>query len=214
MVPGWNTALSRPVCSMILKNLSTWNPPKYIIRSIENAEVEFDMVQGLQHADAILDHVKTTSRQGILEIYKLALADQAGCAVIRAKRSDGAILGTVVLYNNRSRWAEAVPALKGMKEKTGGISSAVISPSAGEYSTLMQGLILLGIRQIKMQQSGAVILDCVSLVSRRMNRVSMLKRLKVDGDGNFDSLSAMGFSVLQSFEEVSCDAWTMVVPPL
>ena len=157
---------------MVLKNLATWTPPKYIIKSLENAEVEFDMVQGWQHAETILDHVKTTSRQGIMEIYKLALADQAGSAVIRAKRySDGAILGTVVLYNNRSRWSEAVPALKGMKEKTGGISSAVISPSAGEYSTLMQGLILLGIRQIKIQQASAVILDCVSHVTMIMNYV-------------------------------------------
>lgn len=30
----------------------------------------------------------------------------------------------------------------------------------------------------------------------------------MDGDGNFDGLSAMGFSVLQNFEEVSCDAAT------
>jgi hypothetical protein len=40
-------------------------------------------------------------------------------------------------------------------------------------------------------------------------------RKQMDGDGNFDGLSAMGFSVLHNFEEVSCDAatWTMV-PPL
>jgi beta-N-acetylhexosaminidase len=36
----------------------------------------------------------------------------------------------------------------------------------------------------------------------------------MDGDGDFDGLSAMGFSVLHNFEEVSCDAatWTMVPP--
>ena len=36
----------------------------------------------------------------------------------------------------------------------------------------------------------------------------------MDGDGNFDGLSAMGFSNLHTFEEVSCDAatWTMVPP--
>jgi hypothetical protein len=37
---------------------------------------------------------------------------------------------------------------------------------------------------------------------------------QMDGDGNFDGLSAMGFSALHNFEEVSCDAatWTMVPP--
>ena len=34
--------------------------------------------------------------------------------------------------------------------------------------------------------------------------------LQMDGDGNFDGLSAMGFSTLHNFEEVSCDAATMV----
>lgn len=38
--------------------------------------------------------------------------------------------------------------------------------------------------------------------------------LQVDGDGNFDSLSGMGFNVLHSFEEVTCEAatWTMMPP--
>lgn len=40
----------------------------------------------------------------------------------------------------------------------------------------------------------------------------LLTHAQVDGDGNFDSLSAMGFSVLHSFEEVSCDADTLVLP--
>lgn len=38
--------------------------------------------------------------------------------------------------------------------------------------------------------------------------------LQMDGDGNFDGLSGMGFSVLHNFEEVSCDAatWTKIPP--
>lgn len=37
---------------------------------------------------------------------------------------------------------------------------------------------------------------------------------QMDGDGNFDGFSAMGFEVLHNFEEVSCDAatWTMIPP--
>ena len=36
----------------------------------------------------------------------------------------------------------------------------------------------------------------------------------MDGDGNFDGFSAMGFSVLHTFEEVSVDAatWSMRAP--
>lgn len=37
---------------------------------------------------------------------------------------------------------------------------------------------------------------------------------QMDGDGNFDGFSAMGFSVLHTFEEVSVDAatWSMRAP--
>ncbi|GAD93726.1 beta-N-acetylglucosaminidase [Paecilomyces variotii No. 5] len=194
---GWNTALSRPVCSVVLRNLSTWSPPTELAKSLRNAEVHYDLVYGWDYAESILDHIRTTSRQGVMEIYKLALNGAPDCGIIRAKRpDDGAIIGSVVVYNDRSILAEYMPVLKETHAVTGGISSAVISPSVGEYATLMQGLILLGIKQIRQQGANAAVLDCV------------------DGDGNFDSLSGMGFSVLHSFEEVTCDAttWTMMPP--
>ncbi|KAK5156087.1 hypothetical protein LTR04_005686, partial [Oleoguttula sp. CCFEE 6159] len=194
---GWNTALSRAVCSMVARNLSTWNPPEGMAKSLQSAGAEFDLVYGWEYAGPILDHIKTSNRQGLAEVYKLALADPSACGIIRAKRpEDGALVGTVVLYNMQSNLAEFVPAMKDIGEPTGGISSPVISPSVGEYSTLPQGLILLGMRQIKAQGCNACILDYM------------------DGDGNFDGLSAMSFGVMHNFEEVSCDAatWTMVPP--
>ncbi|KAL8677453.1 MAG: hypothetical protein Q9186_006120 [Xanthomendoza sp. 1 TL-2023] len=194
---GWNTALSRPVCSMILKDLSTWSAPEKISRSMQHAEVEYELVHGRQYAESIIEHIKSSTRQGVTEIYQLALADHSSCGVIRAKRSkDGTVLGSVVLCSPGAGWAEALPALKDTNNITWAISSPVISPSVGEYSTLLQGLILLGIRQVKQQQADAVLLDCV------------------DGDGHFDtdSLSEMGFTVLHNFEEVSCDADSMSVP--
>ncbi|KAI4146131.1 MAG: hypothetical protein L6R39_003576 [Caloplaca ligustica] len=192
---GWNTALSRPVCSMMLKDLSTWTAPEKIGRSVQRAEMEFELVHGRQYAESIIEHIKCSTRQGVMEVYELALADHSSCGVIRAKRpKDGRVLGTVVLCSPGASWAEALPALKDTNDITWAISSPVISPSVGEYSTLLQGLILLGIRQVKQQQADAVLLDCV------------------DGDGHFDSLSAMGFSVLHNFEEVSCDAESMSVP--
>ncbi|KAF2718840.1 glycoside hydrolase family 3 protein [Polychaeton citri CBS 116435] len=192
---GWNTALSRPVCSMIARDLSTWTPPEGMAKSLQSAGVNFDLVYGWDYAGTVLDHIKTNNRQGLAEVYKLALSDPSACGIIRAKRlDDDALVGTVVVYNMQSQLAEFIPSLKSMSELTGGISSPVISPSVGEYSTLLQGLILLGVRQIKGQGCNSCLLDYM------------------DGDGNFDGLSAMGFSTLHNYEEVSCDAatWTMV----
>nr|POF13149.1 beta-hexosaminidase [Quercus suber] len=194
---GWNTALSRAVCQMAARNLSTWAPPEGMAKSLQSAGADFNLVYGLEYAGPVLDHIKTNNRQGLAEVYKMALADPSACGVIQAKRpEDGALVGTVVLYNHQSVLAEFVPSMRDMGELTGGISSPVISPSVGDYSTLLQGLILLGMRQIKQQGCNACVLDYM------------------DGDGNFDGLSAMGFDLLHSFEEVSCDAatWTMMPP--
>jgi beta-N-acetylhexosaminidase len=160
---GWNTALSRSVCSMIARNLATWAPPDGMAKSLQSAGADFDLVYGWDYASTVLDHIKTNNRQGLAEVYKLALADPSSCGIIRAKRpEDGALIGTVVLYNMQSQLAEYVPGMKDVGELTGGISSPVISPSVGEYSTLLQGLILLGMRQIRNQGCNACVLDYVS----------------------------------------------------
>ncbi|BDD57911.1 hypothetical protein MAP00_003233 [Monascus purpureus] len=192
---GWNTALSRPVCSVILRDLPKWTPPEGLSNGLGSADVTYDLVYGWDYAESILDHVKTNMRQGVLDIYKIALNGAPDCAIIRAKRpDDGALLGSVVIYNNRSVLADFMPALAAANTPAGGISSPVISPLVGEYATLIQGLILLAIKQIRRQGAGAVVLDCI------------------DGDGSFDCLSGMGFSMLDNFEEVNCDAatWTMM----
>ncbi|KAJ5092213.1 hypothetical protein NUU61_007083 [Penicillium alfredii] len=192
---GWNTALSRSVCSVILRNLTTWVPPEGLAATLQNVEVTYDLVYGWDFARAILDHIKTNARQGVADIYRMALGSAPNCGIIRAKRPfDGVILGSIVIYNERSALAEHMPVLRGTQTSVGGISSPVISPCADDYSTVMQGLILLAIRQIRKLNANAVVMDCV------------------DGDGNFDCLSTMGFSMLHSFEEVNCDAatWTMM----
>lgn len=160
---GWGAALSRPVCNMVARNLQTWNPPDGMAKSLASAGAQFDLLYGWDYAGPILDHIKTSNRQGLAEVYKLALADPSACGIIRAKRpEDGTIVGTVVLYNHHSRLSEYIPPLKDLNEAAGGISSPVISPGVGEYSTLLQGLILLGMRQIKQQGCNACLLDYVS----------------------------------------------------
>ena len=160
---GWSTALSRPVCSMVARNLSSWAPPDGMAKSLQSAGAQFDLVYGWEYAGPILDHIKTSNRQGLAEVYNMALADPSACGIIRAKRpEDDALVGTVVLYNMQSNLAEFVPGIKDVGEPTGGISSPVISPSVGEYSTLLQGLILLGMRWLKQQGCNACVLDYVS----------------------------------------------------
>ena len=163
---GWNTLMSRPVCSMLLPALEQWAFPESMVQSsMKHSGIVFDQIQGLEDAGKILDLVKTSSRQGVQAVYALALNDPLGCAILRAKRQkDGALLGAVVLYTEKSSWSYAVPILEDSERSIGGISSPVISPSAGEYSTLLQSLILLGIRQHQLQHSTAVLFDCVSLL--------------------------------------------------
>ncbi|KAM5469096.1 putative beta-N-acetylhexosaminidase [Microsporum audouinii] len=187
---GWELALSRPMCSLVLHDVQSWTQPEGLKRSLSSStEVEYDLVFGWEYGEAIVDHVKTSSRQGVAETYKTALAGRPHCGIIRAKRqADGAMVGSVVVYNALSSLARVAPAVKDARVRAGGISSPVISPSVGEYATLVQGLIVLGIKEIRKQGGDTVILDCV------------------DGDGNFDSLTTMGFSVLHSFEELTCDA--------
>jgi beta-N-acetylhexosaminidase len=162
---GWNAALSRPVCNMVARNLLSWSPPEGMAKSLASAgtAIQFDLVYGWDYAGPVLDLIKTSNRQGLAEVYKLALSDPTACGIIRALRpEDGVLVGTVVLYNHHSRLSEYIPPLKDLNEAAGGISSPVISPSVGEYSTLLQGLILLGMKQIKQQGCNACLLDYVS----------------------------------------------------
>lgn len=159
---GWNTALSRPVCSVVLRNLTTWTPPDGLTATLQNAHVKYDLAYGIDFAREILDHIKTNARQGVADIYRIALGGAPNCGVIRAKRSsDDLIIGTIVIYNERSALASHMPTLRATSISVGGISSPVISPCADDYSSVMQGLILLAIKQIRKLNAQSVVMDCV-----------------------------------------------------
>jgi beta-N-acetylhexosaminidase len=176
---GWKIESSRMLSNMILRNLPMWNPPDGLSHTLSNPDIKFDLVYGTDYAEAVLGHVRTHSITGVYEIYKLALADKASCGIIRAKQpEDGSILASLVLYKSDSRLAAFVPALADTKVLAGGISSPVISPSVGDPASLMQGLVLLGIRQIKKQGANAVVLDCVRAQSLTRNALADRSRLK------------------------------------
>ncbi|KAL8869327.1 MAG: hypothetical protein Q9174_004355 [Haloplaca sp. 1 TL-2023] len=212
---GWDMALSRPVCSMMLKGLPKWTPPDSIHRSMEHTDSEFTIFRGRNQGGkaAIMELVKTSTRQGVMELYQLALTIPEYCRVVQAKRRrEKTILGTVILCSPRSPgFFEVLPALKDSANTTWAISSPVIAPGAGEYSTILQCLILKGVGEVKEQQADAVLLDCVSFDVLGHGDGRALTFKQIDGDGQSDSLSAMGFRVLHSFEEVSCDADSMTM---
>ena len=161
---GWNVSLSQPVCSMILRDLPNWRPPDGLGHTLSNRDVKYDLVTGTEYTDAMIDHVKPNSRQGAVELYQLALSDKANCGIIRAKRAeDGSILGSVIIYKGGSKLGAFVPALADQRSAAGGMSSLVISQAATDSTGLIKGLILLGIRQIKKQGSGVVVMDSVRL---------------------------------------------------
>lgn len=149
---------------MVLRNLATWKPSDGLVGGLQNYKaVRYDLVHGWDYADSILEHVKTNSRSGVQDIYHVALGDAPDCGIIRAMRvGDGATLGSVVIYNGRSKLAMYMPVLRAQSVVTGGISSPVLSPLVDEYATVLQGLVFLGVRQIRKQGAEAVILDCVS----------------------------------------------------
>jgi len=161
---GWNTSLARPVCSVVLRNLSTWSPPDGLTAMLQNADVVYDLAYGWDFASSILDHIKTNARQGVTDIYRMALGGAPNCGIIRAKRKiDDLIVGSVVVYNDRSALAEHMPAFRA-QSSVGGISSPVIAPFADDYSAIMKGLIMLAIRQIRKLNANVVVMDCVCFV--------------------------------------------------
>ena len=163
---GWNTARSRTLCRMVLRNLPSWKPPEGLARALKSPDIQYDLVQGTDYESSVLDHVASSISPGIREIYKMALADTTSCGIIRARRPrDGSILGTVVLYKADSKLAQFIPGISRTSTRAGGISSPVLSSDAPEQMMVMQGLMLLGIRHIlKVQGAGEVMLDCVSTI--------------------------------------------------
>jgi hypothetical protein len=91
------------------------------------------------------------------------------------------------------------------------ISSPVISTLHGDRKSLFQGLVLLGIKQFKKQGLRFVLLDYVGLLW--WNQVWETADIpQIREDVTADSLKALGFTITNSFEEISSDPihWTMM----
>ena len=163
---GWNTGQPSAVCRMIFRGVQSFKPPDGLSKALKSSIYQFDLIHGPEYETPVVEHVDGASKSGIREIYQAALADKNSCSIIRARRrEDGAVVGTVVLYKADSIIARHIPAVPGTMANGGGITSPVISSAIPEgRGVLLQGLVLLGIRQMKMQGIGEVILDNVGLI--------------------------------------------------
>ena len=159
---GWNTSLSRPVCSMILRNLESWRAPGGLGLGQATREVAFDMISGPEYAEAILDHARGDSRVAVAELYKLALLNKTGCAVIRGRRKeDEKVVASILLHKGVSVLGGFNPALADQRSTSGGICAPVISPEAKDAAKMNLALVLLAIKQLQKQGLNTAVWDHV-----------------------------------------------------
>ena len=181
-----NSSSSTTVYRMTIPDLSQWRPPEGLGHTLSNPEVKYDMVSGADYLPSLQALLLQNPKAGVPESYNIALADKANCGVIRAKQaSDGTVIGCLIVYKGASRLASWTPTIAEKRYVTGGLSGLTTTDDA---ESVMQGLVLLGIRQVKRQGFSAVILDAV------------------EGEGTANGLCLMGFTIMHSFEEIVIDA--------
>lgn len=160
---GWPTSPGTQVSVMHIPDLSSWEAPEGLGKSLTLTDIKYDLVHGDEYTESVMAHVDAFANAELRVMYRVALANKEGCAVIRGKRSiDGAIVATVLLYRSQSQLAAFVPYVQGSGNLGGGIGSAVMASDVDHKSMLLQGLVLLGVRQLKKQGIKSIFLDYVS----------------------------------------------------
>lgn len=182
---GWDTQFPKRLTNMVINDLATWQVPDGLLQSIQRASISFDLIHGLDNAESVLNHVATHSTPEVYELYKYALQETKTCGVVRAKSPVDSLLGTVIICSPGSHLATYIPELFPTRrdELIGGILAPVV-PSTAQANLVLQGLALMGVRQNKAHKSLRSVLSWVQ-------------------DETYEPLLAMGFNVLQSFEEIA-----------
>ncbi|KAH0829789.1 beta-N-acetylglucosaminidase [Fonsecaea pedrosoi] len=191
---GWNVSLSTPVATMMIRDLSAWTAPEGLGQALANADVKYDLVHRAEYSEVMMEHLKRCARTDVRGVYQMALGNEEGCGVIRAKRaSDQSILGSILISRAESKIARYIPSLY-KQVGTACLSSPVISTMYSDRVSLFQGLVLLGVRQLKKQGLRTLLLDYTR------------------EDVAMNGLKALGFTISNSFEEISSDPvhWTMM----
>lgn len=160
---GWLGTPTRQVNILHIADLSSWEAPEGLGKSLTLSEIKYDLVHGDEYTDSIMAHIDAYADAELRALYRIALSNKEGCAIIRGKRSiDGSVVATVLLYRSQSSLAPYVPYVQSNGNFGGGIGSAVLAPDLENKAVLLQGLILLGVRQLKKQGMKSIMLDYVS----------------------------------------------------
>ncbi|KAL2016868.1 hypothetical protein VTK56DRAFT_2902 [Thermocarpiscus australiensis] len=179
---GWDLQFPRRLANMTIGALGTWSAPEGLLQSIQRARISFDLIHGLDNAGSVLEHVATHANPEVLELYRFALHETKTCGVVRAKSHTESLLGTVIISSPGSPLANYIPPLWSQDELVGGIIAPIVAPSTVQPNLVLQGLALMGVRQNKAHKSARSVLSWVQ-------------------DEAHEPLLAMGFEVLQAFEE-------------
>lgn len=182
---GWDLQFPRRLTNMAVADVGGWTVPEGLTQSIARAGINFDLIHGLDNAESVTSHVGAYSNVDVLELYRFALQEAKTCGVVRAKNSVGKILGTIIISSPGSSLSQKVPCLQNttQRELVGGIVAPLVESNA--HTTLvLQGLACMGVRQNKAHKAARSVLSWVT-------------------DDLCEPLLAMGFQVLQSFEEIT-----------
>ncbi|KAK5995183.1 Beta-hexosaminidase [Cladobotryum mycophilum] len=180
---GWDTQFPRRLSNMVIQDLSSWFAPEGLLQSIQRANISFDLIHGLENGDSVLQHVRGNANPEVLELYRTALEENKTCGIVRAKDTAGGLLGTIIICRQNGPFVRFVPPLVVRGEDVGGLLAPIVP--TGPLSTLvLQGLALMGVRQNKSHKASKSVLSWVV-------------------DDAHEPLAAMGFEVLQAFEEIT-----------
>lgn len=184
---GWDTQFPRQLTNMVIDDISNWTVPEGLAQRISRAGINFDLIHGLDNADNVLTHVSTLANAEVLELYRFALQEIKTCGVVRAKNNMGQVIGTIIICSPGSALPHLIPPLQSSiqnrNEPVGGIVAPLIEPN-GQSILVLQGLAYMGVRQNKAHKTTKSVLSWVT-------------------DELYEPLLAMGFRVLQSFEEIT-----------
>ncbi|KHO01760.1 Glycoside hydrolase, superfamily [Metarhizium album ARSEF 1941] len=180
---GWDTQFPRRLTNMIINDLANWAAPEGLLQSIQRANISFDLIHGLENAESVLHHVCANANPEVLELYTFALSENKACGIVRAKDPSGNLIGTVIICRQGSPLVTYIPPLFSERGDIGGIIAPIVAPTP-QTNLVLQGLALMGVRQSKGHKASKAVLSWVV-------------------DDAFEPLLAMGFEVLQAFEEIT-----------
>lgn len=158
---GWDTQFPRRMTNMVINDLASWSAPEGLQQSIQRANVSFDLIQGHDSAESVLNHVSANANPEVLDLYRFALGQNKPCGVVRAKDIGGNLLGTVIVDKQGGALSKFVPPLLSHTEDIGAILAPVVPH--GPLATLtLQGLTWMGLRQNKLSKAAKTVLGLVS----------------------------------------------------